>query len=53
MKKTNTSTTAEAGAADCIQPLGIPAVLPSPEEEKDLKTEISAARVKQARDQML
>lgn len=36
-----------------IQSFGMPAVLPPPEGEKDLKTEIGAARAKQARDQML
>jgi hypothetical protein len=36
-----------------IQSLGMPAVLPPPEEEKDVKTAIGAARAEQARDQML
>lgn len=36
-----------------IQMLGMPAVLPPPEEEKDVKTAIGAARAKQARDEML
>ena len=36
-----------------IQSLGIPAVLPPPEEEKNVKTAIGAARAKHARDQML
>jgi len=36
-----------------IQSLGMPAVLPPPEEEKEVKTAIGAARAKQARDQML
>ncbi|MGH8726637.1 MAG: hypothetical protein ACREV9_00435 [Burkholderiales bacterium] len=36
-----------------IQSLGMPAVLPPPEEEKDVKTEIGAARAKQARKDML
>jgi ferritin-like metal-binding protein YciE len=35
-----------------IQSLGMPAVLPPPEEEKDVKTAIGAARAKQQRDQM-
>jgi hypothetical protein len=36
-----------------IQSLGMPAVLPPPEEEKDVKTAIGAARAKSARSQML
>jgi hypothetical protein len=36
-----------------IQSLGLPAVLPPPEEEKDVKTAIGAARAKQARREML
>jgi hypothetical protein len=36
-----------------IQSLGLPAVLPPPEEEKDVKTAIGAARAKQARSEML
>jgi len=36
-----------------IESLGLPAVLPPPEEEKDVKTEIGAARAKQARADML
>ena len=36
-----------------IQSLGMPAVLPPPEEEKDVKTAIGAARAKHARSQML
>jgi rubrerythrin len=36
-----------------IDSLGMPAVLPPPEEEKDVKTAIGAARAKNARDQML
>jgi len=45
----------EAGWARelCIQALGMPAVLPPPEEEKDVKTAIGAARAKQARSEML
>lgn len=35
-----------------IQSLGMPAVLPPPEEQKDVKTAIGAARAKQAREQM-
>ena len=35
-----------------IQGLGMPAVLPPPEEEKDVKTAIGAARAKQARARM-
>ena len=35
-----------------IQSLGLPAVLPPPEEEKDVKTAIGAARAKQARGEM-
>ena len=33
--------------------LGLPAVLPPPEEEKDVKTAIGAARAKNARKAML
>jgi hypothetical protein len=33
--------------------MGLPAVLPPPEEEKNVETAIGAARAKQARDQML
>jgi rubrerythrin len=36
-----------------IQSLGMPAVLPPPEEEKSVKTAIGAARAKLARDKML
>ena len=36
-----------------IESLGIPAVLPPPEEEKDVKTAIGAARAKMARKEML
>jgi rubrerythrin len=36
-----------------IKSLGMRAVLPPPEEEKDVKTAIGAARAKQARDEML
>jgi rubrerythrin len=36
-----------------IESLGLPAVLPPPEEEKDVKTAIGAARAKQARQEML
>jgi rubrerythrin len=36
-----------------IQSLGLPAVLPPPEEEKDVKTAIGAARAKKARRGML
>ena len=36
-----------------ISSLGLPAVLPPPEEEKDVKTAIGAARAKQARTGML
>jgi rubrerythrin len=36
-----------------IDSLGLPAVLPPPEEEKDVKTAIGAARAKQARDKMV
>jgi hypothetical protein len=36
-----------------IGSLGLPAVLPPPEEEKDVKTAIGAARAKQARSEML
>jgi len=36
-----------------IASLGMPAVLPPPEEEKDVKTAIGAARAKQARGDML
>jgi hypothetical protein len=36
-----------------IESLGMPAVLPPPEEEKDVKTAIGAERAKQARSKML
>jgi rubrerythrin len=36
-----------------IESLGMPAVLPPPEEEKEVKTAIGAARAKQARGEML
>jgi len=36
-----------------LESLGLPAVLPPPEEEKDVKTAIGAARAKKARKQML
>jgi rubrerythrin len=36
-----------------IQSLGMPAVLPPPEEEKDVKTAIGAARAKDSREDML
>jgi hypothetical protein len=36
-----------------IESLGLPAVLPPPEEEKDVKTAIGAARAKHARTDML
>jgi hypothetical protein len=36
-----------------IDSLGMPAVLPPPEEEKDVKTAIGAARAKRARGDML
>ena len=36
-----------------IESLGMPAVLPPPEEEKDVKTAIAAARAKQAREDMI
>jgi hypothetical protein len=36
-----------------IQSLGMPAVLPPPEEEKKVKTAIGAARAQQAREEML
>lgn len=36
-----------------IESLGLPAVLPPPEEEKDVKTAIGAARAEQARRDML
>ncbi len=36
-----------------IESLGMPAVLPPPEEEKQVKTAISAARAKQSREEML
>jgi hypothetical protein len=35
-----------------IESLGLPAVLPPPEEKKDVKTAIGAARAKQARGQL-
>jgi rubrerythrin len=35
-----------------IEALGLPAVLPPPEEKKDVKTAIGAARAKQAREDM-
>ncbi|HEV8342261.1 MAG TPA: hypothetical protein VGR30_07810 [Candidatus Binatia bacterium] len=36
-----------------IESLGLPAVIPPPEEEKEVKTAIGAARAKQARKEML
>jgi rubrerythrin len=36
-----------------IDSLGLPAVLPPPEEEKEVKTAIGAARAKQSREEML
>jgi rubrerythrin len=36
-----------------IQSLGMPSVLPPPEEEKDVKTAIGAARAEKAREEML
>ena len=36
-----------------IESLGLPAVLPPPEEEKDVKTASGAARAKKARREML
>jgi hypothetical protein len=36
-----------------LESLGLPAVLPPPEEEKDVKTAIGAARAKQSRKEML
>jgi ferritin-like metal-binding protein YciE len=36
-----------------FESLGLPAVLPPPEEEKKVKTAIGAARAKQSRDEML
>ncbi len=35
-----------------VDSLGLPAVLPPPEEQKDVKTAIGAARAKQVRDEM-
>jgi hypothetical protein len=35
-----------------VDSLGLPAALPPPEEEKDVKTAIGAARAKQERDKM-
>lgn len=36
-----------------IESLGLPAVLPAPEAEKEVKTAIGAARAKKARKEML
>jgi hypothetical protein len=36
-----------------IEALGMPAVLPPPEEEKDVKSAIGAERAKNAREEML
>ena|SRR6202035_1188223 len=36
-----------------LQALGLPAVLPPPEEQKDVKTAIGAARAKQGRDKLI
>ena len=36
-----------------IESLGLPAVIPPPEEEKDVKTAIGAARAKQSRKEMI
>ena len=38
---------------DLMTVLGLPAVIPPPEEEKDVKTAIGAARAKQSREDML
>ena len=52
-RRTSTSTTRRAGAGSCgSSHLGIAAVLPPPEEKKDVKTAIGAARAKQARKSM-
>ena len=48
----STSTTPLAGVALWIESLGIPSVLPPPEEQKDVKTAIGAARAKQVRSDM-
>jgi len=36
-----------------LQALGLPAVLPPPEEQKDVKSEVSASRAKNAREELL
>jgi hypothetical protein len=36
-----------------IESLGLPAVIPPPEEEKEVKTAIGAARAKQSRQELL
>ena len=53
-RKTSTCITPRDGAANCgLSRSGFPAVLPPPEEEKDVKTAIGAARAKKARREML
>ena len=51
-KKTSISITRLAGRELWIESLGIPSVLPPPEEQKDVKTAIGAARAKQVRSDM-
>jgi len=46
----DTSTTRPGGCGSSgSRPLGVPALLPPPEEEKDVSTSIGAARAKQQR----
>lgn len=47
------TTTRPAGAGSSGPRLGMPAVLPPPEEKKEVKTAIGAARAKKARKEML
>ena len=53
-RRTSTSITRTGWCRELwIESLGLPAVLPPPEEEKDVKTAIGAARAKKARREML
>ena len=52
-RRTSTCITATGWTRELwIESLGIPAVLPPPEEQKDVKTAIGAARAKNAREDM-
>jgi hypothetical protein len=53
-RKTSTSTTPPGWTRELWnEALGLPAVLPPPEEEKDVKTAIGAAGATRARKEML